>query len=88
MENSYTLKLVNKSQQSNRYRVTLETTTPGIVLREGEQTAQANAQQVLSLPLRVTAPDSVRGRHEVVFHIENLDGSSKETIESSYFGPL
>ena len=88
VENSYTLKLVNKSQQSNRYRVTLETTTPGIVLREGEQTAQANAQQVLSLPLRVTAPDSVRGRHEVVFHIENLDGSSKETIESSYFGPL
>ena len=88
VENSYTLKLVNKSGQDNQYRVTLETTIPGIVLREGEKTAQVDAEQVLSLPLRVTAPDSIRGRHEVVFHVESLDGASKETVESSYFGPL
>ena len=88
VENSYTLKLVNKSGQDNQYRVTLETTNPGIVLREGEKTTQVDAEQVLSLPLRVTAPDSIRGRHEVVFHIESLDGSSKEAVESSYFGPL
>jgi polyferredoxin len=88
VENSYTLKLVNKGQQDNRYRITLQTSTPGIVLGEGELTAQVDAEQVLSLPLRVAAPDSIRGRHEVVFHIESLDGVSKQTVESSYFGPM
>ena len=88
VENSYTLKLVNKGQQENRYRITLETPTRGIVLGEGELTAQVDAEQVLSLPLRVSAPDSIRGRHEVVFHIESLDGASKESVESSYFGPM
>ena len=88
VENSYTLKLVNKGGQENRYRITLQTSTPGIVLGEGELTTQVDAEQVLSLPLRVTAPDSIRGRHEVVFHIESLDGVSKQTVQSSYFGPM
>ena len=88
VENSYTLKLVNKGQHDNRYRITLKTDTPGIVLGEGEYTTQVDAEQVLSLPLRVSAPDSIRGRHEVVFHIESLDGVSKQTVQSSYFGPM
>ena len=87
VENSYTLKLVNKTQQENRYRVTLESTTPGIALDHDGQIVPADAEQVLSLPLRVLAPESIRGRHEVVFHIESLDGASKMVVQSSYFGP-
>ena len=88
IENSYVLKLINKDQQLHRYRIRLESATPGITLRNGEQTVEASSEQVLSLPLIVTAPDSVGGRHDIRFHVERLDGDSSKTVDSSYFGPV
>lgn len=88
VQNSYTLKLVNKGGQDHRYRITVETPTQGIALEGGETITQVDAEQVVSVPLRIIAPDTVRGRHEVVFHIESLDGASRQTISSSYFGPM
>jgi polyferredoxin len=88
VENSYTLKLVNKDQQPHQYRIHLETDVPGIVLRDADRIVAAGAEQVLSVPMVVSGPDSTGGRHAVRFRIENIDGTSSKTIESSYFGPL
>ena len=88
MENSYTLKLVNKDQQPQQYRIRLETGTPGIVLRDADTIVQANAEQVVSIPIVVSGPDTIGGRHALRFQIESTDGTTRKTVESSYFGPL
>ncbi len=41
----------------------------------------------MSLPLEVTAPDTIKGRHELQFVIESSDGKSREVVDSSFFGP-
>ena len=87
IDNGYTLKLVNKTAQAGQYRVSLETETPGIVLRGGPRAVEARAEQVVSLPVEVTAPATVHGRHDVRFVIESLDGGTRETVDSSFFGP-
>ena len=88
VENSYTLKLVNKDQQPRQYRIRLETGTPGIVLRDADTIIQANAEQVVSIPIVVSGPDTIGGRHALRFQIESTDGTTRKTVESSYFGPL
>ena len=87
IDNGYTLKLVNKTDLLQEYRVTLISKTPGIVLREGPQTVQAQAAQVMSLPVEVTAPATTLGRHELQFVIESSDGKIREVVDSSFFGP-
>ncbi|RYZ72672.1 MAG: hypothetical protein EOP91_07480 [Lysobacteraceae bacterium] len=89
IDNGYTLKLVNKTDAAQRYRVTLESATAGIALAAGTPaTITAEAEQVLSLPLQVSAPETVRGRHDLRFVIETVDGKTRETVASSFFGPL
>lgn len=88
IENSYTLKLVNKDQQSHHYRIVLESDTPGITLAGGGKQVQADAEEVLSLPLVATAPSSVTGRHAIRIRVEREDGVSTKIVESSYFGPV
>ncbi len=87
IDNGYTLKLVNKTERAQEYRVTVTSKTPGIVLRDGPQAVQAQAAQVMSLPLEVTAPDTTQGRHAVQFVIESSDGKIREVVDSSFFGP-
>ncbi|MGQ4582695.1 4Fe-4S dicluster domain-containing protein [Lysobacter sp. F60174L2] len=88
VENGYTLKLVNKTDATQNYRVTLESANAAIMLDGGPQTVQAAGAQVLSLPLVATAPATLKGRHEVVFVIESTDGTTRETVDSSFFGPM
>ena len=88
VENSYTLKLVNKDQFPHEYRIQLETSIPGIVLRDADRIVRADAEQVVSIPVVVTGPDTVVGRHDLRFRIESIDGKTSKTVESSYFGPL
>ena len=88
IENSYTLKLVNKGQQPQRYRISLESATPGLALRDGATTVRVQAEQVLSLPLVVGAPETIGGRREIRFRVQALDGESAKVIDSSYFGPV
>jgi cytochrome c oxidase accessory protein FixG len=87
IDNGYTLKLVNKTDRPQQYRIELESTTPGIVLRGGTQSAQADAAQVISLPVEVTAPATVQGRHDLRFVIESADGKTRQVVDSSFFGP-
>ncbi|MGY0799542.1 4Fe-4S dicluster domain-containing protein [Lysobacter sp. A286] len=87
IENGYTLKLVNKTNQPQEYRVSLDAATGGMVLRSGPQSVKAGAAEVVSLPLAVTAPATITGRHDLRFVIESADGSTREIVDSSFFGP-
>ena len=44
-------------------------------------------QQVLSLPLTVTAPAGTSGRHDVQFVVEAVEGDTRAVVDSSFFGP-
>jgi len=88
VENSYTLKLVNKDQQAHTYQVTLASGTAGIALRDGDLTVKAAPEEILSLAVTATATDDVRGRHPVTFTVRDLDTGTEKSVESSYFGPI
>jgi polyferredoxin len=89
IDNGYTLKLVNKTDQAQEYLITLETDIAGMALAKGSPaTVKADAEQVLSLPLDVSAPEEVSGRHQIRFVIESVDGKTRQTVDSSFFGPL
>src|SRR5690606_31061403 len=61
IDNGYTLKLVNKSDKAQAYTVRIESPVDGLVLQGGPALAvQAQPQQVLSLPLQVSAPARIR----------------------------
>src|SRR5690606_40200762 len=55
VDNVYTLKLVNKSDSKQNYRVTLEAATAGIALRDGDLVVPVPAGEVASIPLEVGA---------------------------------
>ncbi|NZA28534.1 4Fe-4S binding protein [Luteimonas sp. SJ-92] len=88
IENGYTLKLVNKSNDAASYRVSLETGVPGMRLTAPDAPVRLQPQQVLSLPLTVAAPAGTAGRHEVRFIVEAVEGDTLEAVDSSFFGPM
>jgi cytochrome c oxidase accessory protein FixG len=89
IDNGYTLKLVNKTDRAQAYTVRIETPVAGLRLRGGPRLpVRADAQQVLSLPLEVSAPGTLRGRQPLRFVIEADDGSASETVDSNFFGPM
>ncbi|MDX1549232.1 MAG: 4Fe-4S dicluster domain-containing protein [Lysobacter spongiicola] len=87
VDNGYTLKLINKTDAVQQYRVTVDADTAGIALRDAPVSVSARAEQVLSVPVTVTAPEGVGGKHDVTFVIEATDGSVRETVDSHFFGP-
>jgi len=85
--NDYTLKLVNKSQQPQRYRITLD--AAGAPLRlDGLAEGSAGPEEVVPVAMSVVADPAVAGRHELVFVVQSEDGSERQTIKSSFFGPV
>ena len=89
IDNGYTLKLVNKSDEAQSYTVRIESPAAGLALRGGPALqVQARPQQVLSLPLEVSAPAGTRGRQPLRFVIEANDGSAREQVDSNFFGPI
>ncbi|AKC86395.1 4Fe-4S dicluster domain-containing protein [Pseudoxanthomonas suwonensis] len=86
VENDYTLKLINKSQETRRYRISLEQAGTGLRL-SGPEVVEAGPEQVLPVVLSVVADEGVGGRHEIRFVVEGEDGRERRIIESSFFGP-
>ena len=87
VENHYTLKLINKTVAPKEYRISVDAPR-GIQLRAEHVVVSANAEEVLSLPITLRAPeDDVEGRHVVKFKVEAIDGSASEEISTSFFGP-
>ncbi|MBB1061212.1 4Fe-4S dicluster domain-containing protein [Marilutibacter spongiae] len=87
IENGYTLKLVNKTVAPQRYTLTLQAPA-GIELVGGERHIEAAAEQVMEIPLALSADASVRGRQPITFNIASVDGQAREDVESSFFGPV
>ncbi|HEX5754759.1 MAG TPA: 4Fe-4S dicluster domain-containing protein, partial [Arenimonas sp.] len=75
IENGYTLRIVNKSQQAQRYRIRIEGASQLQLVDAGAVHA-ASAEEVLTLPLTVrAAAGSAKGRVDLQFVVENEDGS-------------
>src|SRR3546814_3972506 len=60
IENGYTVKLVNKVADARSFTIDVESKTPGIVLRDMPQPVRAQPEEVLSLPVVLSAPASVK----------------------------
>ena len=88
VENAYTLRIINKSQQAHVYRIRIEgdaavrfATPPGPV--------QAAAEEVLSVAVTLRAPaGAVQGRSDIRFVVEAADSSGIEYVaDTRFFGP-
>src|SRR3546814_1781573 len=84
IENGYTVKLVNKVADARSFTIEIESKTPGIVLRDMPQPVRAQPEEVLSLPVVLSAPASIKGRQDVVFTIRSVDGEASETVDSTF----
>jgi cytochrome c oxidase accessory protein FixG len=87
IENGYTLKLVNKTDLPQHYRVQLVSGDSRIAMLGGTQAVNAAPASVVSIPVTLTAPDSIKGRQAVRFTIETADGKTHKDVDSSFFGP-
>ncbi|HEY4556530.1 MAG TPA: 4Fe-4S dicluster domain-containing protein, partial [Lysobacter sp.] len=86
VENTYMLKLVNKTDRAQTYRIGVES-VDGIVLRGGAR-VEVQPQQVHAEPVRVFAPAGITGRQPLRFTVEAVDGSTRRVVDSSFFGPM
>nr|MBO2468187.1 cytochrome c oxidase accessory protein CcoG [Xanthomonadaceae bacterium] len=86
IENHYTLKLANKSQQPQVYRISLEPAGAGLQLA-GRTEVAAGPEEVVPVPVTVTGQAGGAPRREIRFVIESQDGRERRIIESSFFGP-
>jgi len=87
VENDYTLKLINKSQETRRFRISLEADDANLRLTRADEVVEAGPEQVLPVTLSVVSDEGIGGRHGIRFVVESEDGRERRVIESSFFGP-
>ena len=87
IENGYTLKLANKTDRPQRYQVSLSAGAPGLALAD-VPVITVPAGEVASVPITVSAAKDTHGRRKVTFDIRSTDGATRESVESSFFGPM
>ena len=90
VSNGYTLKLVNKSEATHRYSVTLASDGKVPYTLSGSPLlVQVPAGAVVSQEVEIEAPaKAVKGRQDLRFVIEADDGSAKANVDSTFFGPM
>jgi polyferredoxin len=86
VENAYTIKIVNKTDQPVQYTLALQGAPTGAVLRGLPDRIDAPAGEVISVPLMVTAPEGTSGRSSLRMTITSSAGVTRE-VDSSFFGP-
>ncbi|WP_232823433.1 4Fe-4S dicluster domain-containing protein [Dyella sp. C9] len=88
IENSYTLKLVNKDQKAHRFVIDVVAPEMADVnLRDSARTIEAQSGEVLSVPVMVSASPETTGRHDLTFQVRGVDVDAAVDIHSSFFGP-
>ncbi len=87
IENGYTLKLVNKTDEVEVYRVSVEGEANGLSLHPVAPVT-VQAQQVAELPLTVSGPASARGRHDLQVVVTSLGGDTRADVDTTFFGPM
>jgi len=89
VENGYTLKLANKSERDQRYRIRIESTLEQLDFKGGAPVLDVPSQAIASFPLIIETPaGAIHGRHAIRFVVESEDASAREEIDSSFFGPM
>jgi len=89
IENGYTLKLANKSDRDQHYRIRIESPLDALGFKDGAPVLNVPSQAIVSFPLIVHIPaGDFHGRHAIRFVVESEDGSAREEIDSSFFGPM
>jgi polyferredoxin len=88
IDNSYTAKLVNKTDADRDYRIRIEAGDAPLALAGAPVVARVRAGEVLSQAVAVGAPAELHGRHPLVFVVEADDGSASVRVDSTFFGPL
>ena len=94
VENSYQMKIVNKTDDAREFIVTIEDAETdddgreGLALRDSPIRVTAPAGEVIAVPLIVTGSAALKGRHELHFLTAPVDGSRPRKTESSFFGPV
>jgi polyferredoxin len=93
VENDYTLKIVNKTDNAVTYRVVLADAPAGARLMDVPERIDVPAGSVVPVPLRIVAP-SARGRQAMALEVsagtdDPLVHSAARTqrVESSFFAP-
>jgi polyferredoxin len=89
VENGYTLKLVNKSDQATQFIIELAGGPDGARIADLPVRIDAPAGEVLAIPLRVVAPAGTSGRRSLRFRVMSPgDTRSVREADSSFFGPV
>src|SRR3546814_8688827 len=78
----YTTLFRSKVADEREFTIDVESKTPGITLREMQQPVSAQPEEVLSVPVVLSAPASVKGLQDVVFTIRSVDGQRSEETTS------
>ena len=86
IENGYTLKLVNKTDQPQQYTIRIQSQVARLRLRESPAVEVA-AGSVAAQPVTLVAPASTAGRHDLQIIVRAADGTEK-IVDSSFFGPM
>ena len=88
IENSFTLRLVNKTNEAQIFSVTLQE-SKDITLLESPVIISAKPEQVLTLPITLRAPNgAVKGRRDIHFVIDTKSSELQVVEESRFFGPM
>jgi cytochrome c oxidase accessory protein FixG len=89
IENSYTVKLINKLPKAARYSITL-VEGEGISLVEAPLEVSTNPEEVVNLSITLHAEaGTIKGRRDVVLRVQSLeaDGTARDH-KTSFFSPM
>ncbi len=86
-ENGYTLRVVNKDNVARTYVIDVNS-ADGVRMASGPMTVAAEPEQVLTLPVSLRAPPTVKGAKSVRFDVKSTDGKASQQVESKFFGPM
>lgn len=89
IENSYTVKLINKLPKAARYSIQL-LDAEGITLVEAPLEVSTNPEEVVNLSITLHAEaGTIKGRRDVILRVQNLDveGSLRDH-KTSFFAPI
>jgi len=87
VENIYTLKIINMSQQAKAYQISVDG-APSLTLKGGQQ-VRIDAGEILTQPVRVTIDPGLMSQTNIPlqFSVVALDGSATISEETRFLGP-
>lgn len=89
IENSYLVKITNKTSDPHEYVIKLENAPPGMQLQSQFTRLPLDPSEIYSLPVTLVAPaDQVKGSVPVRFRVTNAaDSAETATFDTAFRGP-